>query len=199
MTTVSKAILAATAEVPEGTLITAKSLLHLGSRAAIDQALARLTKRGSLIRAGRGLYVRAITSRFGTRAPSVESVVESVAVHKNEIIAPHGAAVANHMGLTTQVPMRSIYITSGPSRIFRFGRQEVELQHAPRWQLILAGRPAGDAVRALAWSGQEKAGSTLKVIKRRLPPAEVSALRGAASQLPGWLAKHVSRLPRVHA
>jgi hypothetical protein len=49
--------------------VAAKSLLHLGNRAAVDQALSRLTERGQLIRAGRGVYLRPITSRFGTRAP----------------------------------------------------------------------------------------------------------------------------------
>lgn len=59
----------------EDTPVAAKSLLHLGSRAAVDQALSRLTERGQLIRAGRGVYLRPITSRFGTRAPSVEQAV----------------------------------------------------------------------------------------------------------------------------
>lgn len=198
MTYVSEAILAETAGLPEGAPITAKALLHLGGRAAVDQALSRLAKRGKLLRAERGLYVRPVTSRFGTRAPSVERVVEAVASRNNETIASHGAAVANRLGLTTQVPMRSIYLTSGQSRTFRLGRQEVELRHAPRWQLTLAGRPAGEAVRALAWSGPEKAGSTLKAIRKHLPASEVSALREAAGLLPPWLAKHVSAMPQHH-
>lgn len=61
--------------LPEGTPIAAKSLLHLGNPAAVDQALSRLTERGYLIRAGRGVYLLPVTSRFGTRAPSVEQAV----------------------------------------------------------------------------------------------------------------------------
>ena len=41
--------------LPEGTPVAAKELLHLGSRAAVDQALSRLVRRGSLMRAGRGI------------------------------------------------------------------------------------------------------------------------------------------------
>src|SRR6202043_4127257 len=51
--------------LPEGTPVVAKELLHLGTRAAVDQALSRLVRRGTLIRAGRGIYVRLIESRFG--------------------------------------------------------------------------------------------------------------------------------------
>lgn len=198
MSHVSHAILAETARLPEGAPITAKALLHLGERAAVDQALSRLVKRGQLIRAARGIYVRPVTSRFGTRAPSVERVVEAVAQSKNETVAPQGAAAANHLGLTTQVPMRSVYLTSGPSRTLRLGKQIVELRHAERWKLTLAGRLAGEAVRALAWAGPEKAGAALNTIRKHLPPAEVEALRGAAAMLPAWLAKHVSTLP-AHA
>ena len=56
--------------LPEGTPVVAKELLHLGSRAAVDQALSRLVRRGTLMRAGRGIYVRPVESRFG--APLLE-------------------------------------------------------------------------------------------------------------------------------
>ena len=50
--------------------------LDLGSRAAVDQALSRLVRRGALPRAGRGVYVLPVESRFGRRAPSVDKTVE---------------------------------------------------------------------------------------------------------------------------
>ena len=66
-------ILAHAETLPEGTPLAAKSLLHLGSRAGVDQALSRLAERGHLIRAGRGVYLRPVKSRFGARAPSATS------------------------------------------------------------------------------------------------------------------------------
>lgn len=154
----------------------AKSLLHLGTRAAVDQALSRLTKRGQLIRAGRGVYLRPIASRFGPRTPSVEQAVEALASQKGEVIVSSGAAAANALGLTTQVPVRSVYLTSGRSRKMHLGKQVVELRHAPRWQLALANRPAGAAVRALAWLGPS-AGAHRKV----QPMNRVAACRPAAA------------------
>jgi len=46
--------------LPEGTPVAAKELLHLGRRAAVDQALSRLVRRTSLMRAGRGIYIRPV-------------------------------------------------------------------------------------------------------------------------------------------
>jgi hypothetical protein len=115
-TNLAEQILANGAMLPEGRPVTAKSLLQLGTRAAIDQALSRLTRQGKLMRSGRGMYVRPIESRFGTRAPSPEKVITETARLRGETVAPDGAAAANRLGLTTQVPMRTIYLTSGRSR-----------------------------------------------------------------------------------
>lgn len=179
---------------PEGTPVAAKSLLHLGSRAAVDQALSRLAERGRLLRAGRGVYLLPVTSRFGTRAPSVEQAVEALAAQRGEVIVSSGAAAANSLGLTTQVPVRSVYLTSGRTRKMNLGKQIVELRHAPRWQLAMAHRPAGQAVRALAWLGPERAESALQTLKRKLPPAAFSELVAAAPQLPTWLARSVGKV-----
>ena len=179
--------------VPEGALLTAKGLLHLGQRAAVDQALSRLARRGKLLRAGRGLYVRPVESRFGARAPTTEKVVAGLAELRGETVASHGAAAANALGLTSQVPVRSVYLTSGPSRKLRLGRQSVEMRHAPAWQLVLAGRPAGEILRALAWLGPAKAEGALLTLRRTLPASDLQALAKAAPLLPTWLAQQVSQ------
>ena len=82
-------ILAYAERLPEGTPLAAKSLLHLGNRAGVDQALSRLAVRGQLIRAGRGVYLHPIKSRFGTRAPAIEQAVEALAAQRGEIIVPN--------------------------------------------------------------------------------------------------------------
>lgn len=196
MQRLTDSILHHAAELPEGAPLAAKGLLHLGERAAVDQALARLAGRGRLIRAGRGLYLRPVESRFGARTPSVEQAVAGLALQRGETIVPSGAAAANALGLTTQVPLRHLYLTSGRSRTLRFGAQEVELRHAPRWQLIHADRPAGAAVRALAWLGAAQAETALATLKRTLAPATFAELLAAAPQLPGWLAAALGRAAR---
>ena len=162
----TKRIMEQAERMPVGAPIVAKGLLHLGSRAAVDQATSRLAKRGGLMRAGRGLYLRPIESRFGIGAPAEEKVVEAVAAHKGGTMVPNGVAAANALGLTTQVPVRSVYLTSGTSRKLCLGRQVVEFTHAPRSQLALPNRPAGAAVQALAWLGPAKAGEALRALRR---------------------------------
>ena len=194
MSSTSELIVIFTKTLPEGAAIHAKGLLHLGSRAAVDQALSRLAREGRLLRVARGIYVRPVEGRFGKRPPSPEKVIETFAALKGETIASSGAAAANSMGLTTQVPVRQVYLTSGPSRTLRIGEQVIELQHAPSWQLALPERQAGAAIRALAWLGQKHSGKAVRELRRRLPESERRAIASVSGRLPTWAAKRVSAL-----
>jgi hypothetical protein len=187
-------ILEQMAALPEGAAVSARALLHLGTRAAVDQSLSRLVRRGKLLRAGRGLYVRPVATRFGTRPPSVQHVVDALAGSRGEVIVAHGAAAANALGLTTQVPVRAVYLTSGRSRELQVGAQTVELRHAPAWQLSMPGTPAGDAIRALSWLGEAHAGEALRTLRQRLPTSTLTEIVGARSRLPTWLAEQVSQV-----
>ena len=194
MQTLAKQVLEHATGLPEGTPLVAKELLHLGNRAAVDQALARLVQRGRLLRAGRGIYVLPVENRFGTRAPSTVKMVEGLANQRGETIASHGAAAANALGLTAQVPMRAVYLTSGPSRRLRLGAQMVEFRHAPIWQLIFPGRAAGEVVRALAWLGPEKAGEAIQKLRSKLQASELKEVASARARLPTWMAQEISAL-----
>jgi len=188
----SERILAYAKAQPEGMIVTAKELLQLGSRAAVDQSLARLCRSGKLIRAARGIYVVPVESRFGTRPPSPHAVARALPHVLGEPVEPHGAAAANRLGLTTQVPVRPVYVTSGRNRKFRLGAQALEVQHVPKWQMQMANRPAGQAIRALAWFGESHAPAALSELKKRLPAEEWQALMSARPTLPSWMAKAVS-------
>ena len=155
---------------PASTLLCPSALLHLGSRAAVDQALSRLARKGELMRVCQGVYVRPIQTRFGLRAPSMDKVLASLSALWGETIVPCGGMAANTLGLTNQVPIQSVYLTSGPNRKLKLGELAVELRHAPRWQLVAPHRPAGDAVRVLAWLGPEEVEENLGAMKRGFHP-----------------------------
>lgn len=194
MTTTAERILAHAEILPEGHAFSAKELLHLGQRPAIDQALSRLVRRGRLLRIGRGLYTHPVRSRFGARAPAPEAVIESLAERTGETITPSGAVSANRLGLTTQNPTKAVYMTSGPSRTLTIGKQQVELRHAPAWQLRASTSRAGEALRALAWLGPKKAKGKARILGRKLTSAERSELAALRAQTPTWLAQELSVL-----
>lgn len=186
------------ASLPEGASLSAKALLHLGTRATVDQALSRMARSGELLRAGQGVYLLPVKSRFGTRAPEVAKVVQEWASQRGETVVRNGATAANALGLTTQVPVRQVFLTSGRSRKLKLGSQTVELQHAPPWQLLFPGQAAGDVIRSLAWVGPSGSEAALGKLKRKLPASELQAVANARARLPTWLASQVSAVvPRA--
>ena len=194
MPSIPSQIMSHAAESPEGTLLCPSALLHLGSRAAVDQALSRLARKGDLIRVCQGVYVRLVQTRFGLRPPAVDRVLAELSALWGETIVPCGGMAANAFGLTTQVPVRSIYLTSGPNRMLKLGGLAVELRHAPRWQLVAPHRPAGDAVRALAWLGPEEVEENLETLEHKLAPEDMEELAATRAVMPAWLAEPVSAM-----
>lgn len=194
MSSLPKRIMKLAAESPEGALLSPSALLHMGSRAAIDQALSRLARQGELLRVCQGVYVRPIQTRFGPRPPSVDKVIASLSALWGETIVPCGGAAANALGLTTQVPVRSVYLTSGPDRRLFLGKLTVELRHAPRWQLAAPHRPAGEVVRALSWLGPDEVETGLGVIGRKLAAEDFQELAASRAVMPAWMAEPVSAM-----
>lgn len=191
MSQIAEAILSVARTLPEGGLLSPKEFLHLGSRAAIDQALSRLTREGRLLRVGRGAYASPVQGRFGVRPPSTEAVVQAIASVSGETIVLNGAAEANALGLTTQVQTREVFITSGRSRTLQLGSRLVELKHGNRLQLLLGNRPAGMAIRALSWLGPDGGIAALEGLRSKLPRTEWEAIRAARATMPSWMARAV--------
>ena len=194
MESLPKRIMQHARSLAEATPICAGALLHLGNRAAVDQALSRLARSGDLLRVCQGVYMRPVETRFGPCAPSVSKAVRALADLWGETIVPCGGASAHVLGLTTQVPVRSVYLTSGPSRRLQFGRLAVELRHAPRWQLAAPDRRAGEVIRAMAWLGPEEMLKGLETVLPGLSPQEVGELANARATMPHWMAEPLSKV-----
>jgi len=138
--------------------------------------------------------MRPIETRFGMRSPAIEKVIPSLADLWGEVIVPCGGAAANVLGLTTQVPVRLVYLTSGSDRKLWIDGEPVVLGHAPRWQLVAPNRLAGNVVRALAWLGPAEIHDGLKRLAPRISDEDLTELASARAVLPAWLAEPISRL-----
>lgn len=185
-------ILERSRSVAEGTVLSPKEFLHLGSRAAVDQAFSRLARDGQLSRVARGLYIR--TANMGESAsPSLEKVVKSMAVKGKAAIVLGGARAAEFFGLTSPQENSQEFLTSGRTQRLIVEGQEALLRHAPRWMFALGSSLAGTALRALAWSGAAKADETARQLRPRMPELEWETLSSIRCCLPSWMAIAIGR------
>ncbi len=184
----SKAILKKIQGFPEGEPFTANMFIEIAPHTAIRHALARLVKSGYLMRATRGIYVRPKMNRFiGPVPPSSEEIVRLKS--EGETIGITGAEAVQKLGLSTQVVLKEVFLTSGRSRKIQLENgREIVLRHVAPRKLVLAGRPAGVALTALWYLGKKGVSTeTIHQIRRRLSSEEFEVLKKEAHLMPAWM------------
>lgn len=179
------------ANIPVGKPFISAKFLEFGKRAAVDQALARLVRSGEITRVTKrgGVFVRPIENRFvGNVVPEAFEVAKTLAEEAGAKIEIHGAEAARRFKLTTQVPTKPVFYTTGPSKRFQLGETEVRLKRVSPRKLALAGRPAGQAMIALWYLGKNQVSpEVIEQVRIKLPPQEFEVLKAATSSMPGWL------------
>ena len=171
-----------------GSVFTPRQFAHLGTRAAVDQALSRLQRSGRIRRLTRGVYeFPKIHPRIGVLSPSPEGVAKAMAERTGSRITISGAKAANLLGLSTQVPMQNVFWTEGPSRTIRIGNQTVSLKHVAPSKMIGAGTEAGIVIQAVRSLGEKGVHEIpVHTLAKRRPGPVKRAVKRLTRTAPAW-------------
>lgn len=171
-----------------GSVFTPSDFLNVAARPAVDQALSRLVRGGHLRRLARGLYdFPKLHPKLGPLSPAPDDVAQALARETGSQVQIAGARAANALGLSTQVPAKSTYLTDGPSRRVVLGKRVVDIRHASPKHLIAPGSPAGTVVQALRHVGPVRAADVAQVAALRLSAVDKKTLASTAVQAPAWM------------
>lgn len=172
-----------------GWVFSARHFIDFGSRRAVDLALFRLTNRGVIRRLGRGIYdFPKMSSTLGILSPSIDAVAREIAGKNNSKLKITGAQAANALGLSTQVPARIVYLTDGPSRQMKIGKQTIMLRHTSPQTMSTAGKGSGTVIEALQYLGKENINSEMVAkIKTVLSEADKKELSKDIGRVPEWV------------
>lgn len=195
MTSLPTVILERSMSLPSGSVLSPKEFLHVGSRAAVDQAFCRLVKTGRLQRVARGLYISARDLESAPDPLLMEAVVESISAMGKSPITICGEVAAKSLGLISEVRESGVFFTSGRNKEIAVGGSTALIKRVPSWMTALGGSAAGDAVRAMAWIGPEQAQSTAKALHTRLSNEQWNSLSSIRASLPTWMAIAISKAP----
>jgi predicted transcriptional regulator of viral defense system len=184
---IRKAILA----FPAGSPFTTQDLLRqdLGSRTAIDQALSRLARDGVIRRLARGLYYRPEEHpALGELTPQYDLIAKAAARKTGSKLLMSGALAANRLGLSDQIPAKTIFYTDGPSRKLNLGGAKIELRHAGPRRMASAETSAGTIIEALRELGPKHANETTgEALSYRLDSHTKNELREHLHEAPEWI------------
>lgn len=179
-----------------GWVFTPRHFVDFGTRGAVDMALSRLAKAGDIRRVGRGLYdYPRQHDKLGALSPDPDSLAAALATQSGDSLAPSGAAAANSLGISTQVPAKASYATSGRSRTKRAAGRNLTLRHSRAPVLDDASDSANAVVQALAYLGKD--GIDAAVIARfaqRIDDQDMKALLQARPQMSGWMGDVVLKI-----
>ncbi|MCW0483146.1 DUF6088 family protein [Gaoshiqia sediminis] len=107
-----------------GNVLFASDFKSLGSGDAVRQVLSRLCRENLIIRLSNGIYLYPKISKYvGIVYPSVEEIAKAIARKEKARLIPTGVFALNKLGLSTQVPMKVVFLTDGAPRIIKVGKR----------------------------------------------------------------------------
>jgi len=172
-----------------GAIFAPADFLDIGSRASVDQALSRLSDKGVIRRLTRGLYDYPKKSpRFVFLSPSTVDIAKAVARKDGQILQPSPSMAANRLGLSTQVPSTPTYMTDGPTRTKKVGRQVIQFRNASSKTLVGAGHKTGIVFQALRYLGKDRVDSQIvDQLARALDDKDRMLLAKQSRHVPAWM------------
>lgn len=159
----------------------------------VGGTLAELTQEGLLVKLAQGIYAKPRRSRFGFVLPSVDKIAQAIAARDNAEVLPSGMTALNVLGLSTQVPMKYSYLTTGSERIIKLKNQEIRLKRGVPKNFCYETKLIALLVQALKTLKQQNVGEgELQVIRNLISrEPDRSALAKDVDMMPVWMKRIV--------
>lgn len=132
--------------------------LDLGSDADIRKALSALAAKGTIRRVLRGIYDYPRISKLldSEMGPDLDQLARALARRSGWRIQPSENTALNILGLSTQVPAQSVYLSDGPSKTYEVGKQQLVFKKRTLKESVFKNKESELVVQALKALGQER-------------------------------------------
>ncbi|GHT78588.1 hypothetical protein FACS189464_2290 [Bacteroidia bacterium] len=140
-----------------GVVFFASDFATYGDSKSCNKALERLTKQEKIMRVARGIYTIPQKGLFSNRIPPDVNVIAAALARKDKArIIPTGLFALNALGLSTQVPMKVVYLTDGTPRKLKIGKATLILKKTTAKNVATYGKISGLVIQALKAIGKGK-------------------------------------------
>ena len=176
-----------------------KDFADLGSRASIDLALHRLNNKATIRRVIRGIYDYPRYSELLRQemGPDIHQVAKALARKFGWRIQASGAAAANLMGLSTQIPRRYIYQSDGPDRGYEVGTVDLPFKHTALKEIGFKLDESGLIVQAFKSLGEDQISpEVIEQTRKWLPENKRSRVLKDTERVTGWVYEAIKQVCR---
>lgn len=176
---------------PMGSVLFVDDFLDYGNAESVKKALLRLKEKQILVRLAHGIYLYPkVDNELGVLYPSTEEIAEAIARRDKARIVPTGILALNKLRLSTQVPMKIIFLTDGAARTVKVGKRTITFKKTSPKNLLTKGRLSSLAIQALRTLGQKNIDdSTIERIKAHLQDEQEENIIHDAKLSPAWINK----------
>ena len=139
----------------DGRCWSSSDFAEFGSRLAISQALSRLEKCGALISPLRGYYCVPRRSKLLDELlpPDYKELACAIARHYGWQVLPCGDVLLNELGLSTQVPVKYSFVSTGPYRYYDVVGTRIEFKHSANREMFNMSAEVATVVQAIKTLG----------------------------------------------
>jgi len=178
-----------------GSILFIEEFLGIGTAGAVHISLHRLVKAKQIIRLSRGIYAKPKHSDLvGEVLPTTEEIAKAIAKRDKARILPTGSYAMHMLGLTTQIPLKLVYLTDGSPRKITIGKRTIQFKKTTPKNLALKGAISKLVVQALREMGKDKAtAGELDKIEDILRKEDRKTLKHDIALAPQWIAEIMSK------
>lgn len=179
-----------------GELFFADDFSKYGSSENIRQVLSRLEKEGVLERIAHGIYLKPkIDSLLGIVYPNTEEIAKEIAKRDKSLIAPTGVLALFLLGLSSQVPLKAVYLTDGSPREIKIGKRSVRFKRTTPKSLAIKDELLHLIVQAFKEIGQKEVSADfLNRIKPAVKKLTQETIKSQLKYAPVWIQKNINNL-----
>lgn len=155
----------------------------------VGQILSDLADKKLLYRLSRGVYLKAKETRYGLVYPPVEKIANAIAQRDKAHIVATGETALHVLGLTTQVPTNTVFLTSGSARVINIGDRTIKFKHTVPKTFLVKGVQTRLIVQALKAIGEKKMPEfdEARINSLILRQAERDTLSHDLKAMPAWV------------
>jgi hypothetical protein len=175
----------------KGVVIFVSDFSDYGSAESVKKALLRLNEKETIVRLAHGIYLYPkVDKELGILFPSTEDIALAIARRDKVRIIPTGVQALNKLGLSTQVPMKLVYLTDGGTRNIKVGKRTISFKNTSPKNLFMKGEISSLVIQALKTIGNSKLDdSTLLKIQNILKKEKKDNIINDAKLAPVWISK----------
>ena len=177
--------------LPEGSVLFVDDFLDYGNTESVKKALLRLKEKEILVRLAHGIYLYPKTDKeLGVLFPSTEDIAKAVARRDKARVVPTGVQALNKLGLSTQVPMKVVYLTDGAARSVTVGKRIITFVRTSPKNLLAIGEISSLVIQALKTLGQKNVDADIiEKLQPILKNEKKENILNDARLAPAWINK----------